>query len=158
MNQHSQSIACFGRSRFRGRDGEGKIAIRRIDNTTTRQVTFSKRRNGLVKKARELAILCDAEVGLIIFSSTGRLYDFSSSSMKSVIDRYNKAKEDHQIAKHANSEIKQCSPPSDNSNEAMQSYESLWQDWEEVEWCSNKDARQFSKRTWAGMEPKTTIE
>ncbi|KAG0455525.1 hypothetical protein HPP92_024817 [Vanilla planifolia] len=86
--------------------GRGKIAIRRIDNTTTRQVTFSKRRNGLVKKARELAILCDAEVGLIIFSSTGRLYDFSSSSMKSVMDRYNKAKEDHQIAKHANSEIK----------------------------------------------------
>ncbi|XP_039127544.1 MADS-box transcription factor 23-like [Dioscorea cayenensis subsp. rotundata] len=59
--------------------GRGKIVIRRIDNTTSRQVTFSKRRNGLLKKAKELSILCDAEVGLIIFSSTGRLYDFSSS-------------------------------------------------------------------------------
>uniref|UniRef100_A0A5K1C165 MADS-box domain-containing protein n=1 Tax=Nymphaea colorata TaxID=210225 RepID=A0A5K1C165_9MAGN len=59
--------------------GRGKIVIRRIDNSTSRQVTFSKRRNGLLKKARELAILCDADVGLIIFSSTGKLYDFASS-------------------------------------------------------------------------------
>ncbi|PQQ13818.1 MADS-box protein 12 [Prunus yedoensis var. nudiflora] len=59
--------------------GRGKIVIRRIDNSTSRQVTFSKRRNGLLKKAKELSILCDAEVGLIIFSSTGRLYDYASS-------------------------------------------------------------------------------
>lgn len=59
--------------------GRGKIVIRRIDNSTSRQVTFSKRRNGLLKKAKELAILCDAEVGVMIFSSTGRLYDFAST-------------------------------------------------------------------------------
>ncbi|MBA0691789.1 hypothetical protein Goari_009400 [Gossypium aridum] len=61
--------------------GRGKIVIRRIDNSTSRQVTFSKRRNGLLKKAKELAILCDAEVGVIIFSSTGKLYDFASTSL-----------------------------------------------------------------------------
>ena len=55
--------------------------IRRIDNSTSRQVTFSKRRNGLLKKAKELSILCDAEVGLIIFSSTGRLYDHASTRL-----------------------------------------------------------------------------
>lgn len=59
--------------------GRGKIVIRRIDNCTSRQVTFSKRRSGLLKKARELSVLCDAEVGVMIFSSTGRLYEFSSS-------------------------------------------------------------------------------
>lgn len=59
--------------------GRGKIVIKRIDNMTSRQVTFSKRRNGLFKKAKELAILCDAEIGLIIFSDTGRLYEFSNS-------------------------------------------------------------------------------
>ncbi|CAL1389887.1 unnamed protein product [Linum trigynum] len=73
--------------------GRGKIVIRRIDDSTSRQVTFSKRRNGLIKKARELSILCDAEVGLLVFSCTNKLYDFASTSMKSVIDRYNKQKE-----------------------------------------------------------------
>ncbi|KAL8166114.1 hypothetical protein V2J09_007613 [Rumex salicifolius] len=85
--------------------GRGKIVIRRIDNSTSRQVTFSKRRNGLLKKAKELAILCDAEVGVMIFSSTGRLYDFSSSSMKTVIERYNKAKEEL-LPNNSNSELK----------------------------------------------------
>ncbi|KAL4193945.1 hypothetical protein AMTRI_Chr05g66300 [Amborella trichopoda] len=61
--------------------GRGKIVIRRIDNSTSRQVTFSKRRSGLMKKAKELSILCDAQVGLLVFSSTGRLYEFSSSSL-----------------------------------------------------------------------------
>lgn len=63
--------------------GTGKrerIAIRRIDNLAARQVTFSKRRRGLFKKAEELSILCDAEVALVLFSHAGRLYQFSSSS------------------------------------------------------------------------------
>ncbi|KAG2661310.1 MADS-box transcription factor 57-like [Panicum virgatum] len=83
----------------------GKIVIRRIDNSTSRQVTFSKRRNGLLKKAKELSILCDAEVGLIIFSSTGRLYEFASTNMKAVIDRYGKAKEEQLGVNNATSEL-----------------------------------------------------
>uniref|UniRef100_A0A0E0PA49 Uncharacterized protein n=1 Tax=Oryza rufipogon TaxID=4529 RepID=A0A0E0PA49_ORYRU len=86
--------------------GRGKIVIRRIDNSTSRQVTFSKRRNGIFKKAKELAILCDAEVGLVIFSSTGRLYEYASTSMKSVIDRYGRAKEEQQHVANPNSELK----------------------------------------------------
>ncbi|XP_048493345.1 MADS-box transcription factor 27 isoform X2 [Beta vulgaris subsp. vulgaris] len=88
--------------------GRGKIVIKRIDNSTSRQVTFSKRRNGLLKKARELSILCDAEVGVVIFSSSGRLYDFTNSNMTKVIERYNKLKEEnnHQLSSAA-SELKE---------------------------------------------------
>jgi len=63
--------------------------MKRIENATSRQVTFSKRRNGLLKKAFELSVLCDAEVGLIVFSPRGKLYEFSSaSSLQKTIDRY----------------------------------------------------------------------
>lgn len=68
----------------------GKIQIRRIDNPTSRQVTFSKRRNGLLKKGYELSVLCDADVGLIIFSTTGRLFEFASSGMRKILERYQK--------------------------------------------------------------------
>ncbi|KAK3038317.1 hypothetical protein RJ639_031413, partial [Escallonia herrerae] len=65
-----------------------KIKIRKIDNITARQVTFSKRRRGLLKKAEELAVLCDADVALIIFSATGKLFDYGSSSMADILGKY----------------------------------------------------------------------
>ncbi|XP_071715161.1 floral homeotic protein AGAMOUS [Rutidosis leptorrhynchoides] len=71
--------------------GKGKIEIKRIENTTNRQVTFCKRRNGLLKKAYELSVLCDAEVALIVFSNRGRLYEYANNSVRGTIDRYKKA-------------------------------------------------------------------
>ncbi|KAF8115486.1 hypothetical protein N665_0026s0031 [Sinapis alba] len=65
----------------------GKIEIKRIEDVTSRQVTFSKRRKGLLKKAHELSVLCDAQVAAIVFSQKGRLYDFSSSDMQKMIER-----------------------------------------------------------------------
>ncbi|CAH9109590.1 unnamed protein product [Cuscuta epithymum] len=68
----------------------GKIEIKRIENTTNRQVTFCKRRNGLLKKAYELSVLCDAEVALIVFSTRGRLYEYANNSVRATIERYKK--------------------------------------------------------------------
>nr|WAO97424.1 MADS-box transcription factor 20 [Lonicera japonica] len=68
--------------------GRGKVVLERIENKINRQVTFSKRRNGLLKKAYELSVLCDAEVALLIFSSRGKLYEFGSSGTNQTIERY----------------------------------------------------------------------
>uniref|UniRef100_A0A2P2M8Z7 MADS-box protein SOC1 isoform X1 n=1 Tax=Rhizophora mucronata TaxID=61149 RepID=A0A2P2M8Z7_RHIMU len=77
----------------------GKTQMRRIENATSRQVTFSKRRNGLLKKAFELSVLCDAEVALIVISPRGRLYEFASSSLQETIERYRRHMKDAQTAK-----------------------------------------------------------
>ncbi|WMV34848.1 hypothetical protein MTR67_028233 [Solanum verrucosum] len=71
--------------------GRGKIEIKRIENNTNRQVTFCKRRNGLLKKAYELSVLCEAEIALIVFSTRGRVYEYSNNNIKATIDRYKKA-------------------------------------------------------------------
>ncbi|KAG5523109.1 hypothetical protein RHGRI_035051 [Rhododendron griersonianum] len=68
--------------------GRGKVELKRIENPSSRQVTFSKRRNGLLKKAYELSILCDAEVALLVFSPSGKAYHFSSHEMDRTIARY----------------------------------------------------------------------
>ncbi|CAJ2677301.1 unnamed protein product [Trifolium pratense] len=83
------------------KSGRGKIEIKRIENTTNRQVTFCKRRNGLLKKAYELSVLCDAEVALIVFSTRGRLYEYANNSVKASIERYKKACSDTSGAKSA---------------------------------------------------------
>nr|QBQ57659.1 SOC1-2 [Eriobotrya japonica] len=83
----------------------GKTQMRRIENATSRQVTFSKRRSGLLKKAFELSVLCDAEVSLIIFSPRGKLFEFASSSMQGTIERYqNHAKGNQTSNKSSSSE------------------------------------------------------
>ncbi|GKV02321.1 hypothetical protein SLEP1_g14776 [Rubroshorea leprosula] len=66
-----------------------KIEIKKIDNRAARQVTFSKRRRGLFKKAHELSTLCDAQIALIVFSTTGKLFEYSSSSTKETLERLN---------------------------------------------------------------------
>ncbi|XP_043717181.1 MADS-box protein SOC1-like isoform X1 [Telopea speciosissima] len=79
----------------------GKTQMKRIENATSRQVTFSKRRSGLLKKAFELSVLCDAEVALIIFSPRGKLYEFCNSGMQKTIDRYQRLARDVQINNEA---------------------------------------------------------
>ncbi|XP_051123529.1 agamous-like MADS-box protein AGL12 isoform X2 [Andrographis paniculata] len=79
----------------------GKIQMRRIENPVHRQVTFCKRRAGLLKKAKELSVLCDAEIGLFIFSAHGKLYELATKGMQGMIERYMKCNleipaEDHQ--------------------------------------------------------------
>ncbi|XP_057459866.1 truncated transcription factor CAULIFLOWER A-like isoform X1 [Actinidia eriantha] len=69
--------------------GRGRVQLKRIENKINRQVTFSKRRSGLLKKAHEISVLCDAEVALIIFSTKGKLFEYATdSSMERILERY----------------------------------------------------------------------
>ncbi|XP_017244086.1 truncated transcription factor CAULIFLOWER A isoform X2 [Daucus carota subsp. sativus] len=71
--------------------GRGKVQLKRIENKINRQVTFSKRRSGLLKKAHEISVLCDAEVALIVFSTKGKLSEFSTDScMERILERYDR--------------------------------------------------------------------
>ncbi|CAN1295581.1 Floral homeotic protein APETALA 1 [Linum perenne] len=70
--------------------GRGRVQLKRIENKINRQVTFSKRRAGLHKKAHEISVLCDAEVALIVFSHKGKLFEYAtdSCSMEKILERY----------------------------------------------------------------------
>lgn len=60
--------------------GRGKIEIKRIENSSNRQVTYSKRKNGILKKAKEISVLCDAQVSLILFGASGKMHEYISPS------------------------------------------------------------------------------
>ncbi|KAI3934069.1 hypothetical protein MKW92_041413 [Papaver armeniacum] len=70
--------------------GRAKIEIKYIENTPNRQATYSKRRSGIMKKAHELTVLCDAQICVIMFSNTGKLHEYVSPSttLKEFVDRY----------------------------------------------------------------------
>ncbi|KAL7135141.1 hypothetical protein ABFS83_11G072600 [Erythranthe nasuta] len=69
--------------------GRKKLEIKQIEDNSARMICFSKRRNGLIKKAKELSVLCDVDVTSIIFSKRGKLYDYcSASSMAQVLQQY----------------------------------------------------------------------
>ncbi|KAK3033347.1 hypothetical protein RJ639_034397 [Escallonia herrerae] len=64
--------------------GRRRVEMKRIEDKSSRQVTFSKRRGGLMKKARELSVLCGVDVSVVVFSCRGKLYDFCSGTDRSV--------------------------------------------------------------------------
>ncbi|KAK0576094.1 hypothetical protein LWI29_011750 [Acer saccharum] len=72
--------------------GRGKIEIKRIENSSNRQVTYSKRRNGIIKKAKEITVLCDAKVSLIIFATSGKMVEYCSPSttLPELLEMYHK--------------------------------------------------------------------
>lgn len=68
--------------------GRKKIRIERIQDERNRQVTFTKRKNGLMKKAMELSVLCDCDIALVIFNSNSKLFQYSSSDMETILGKY----------------------------------------------------------------------
>ncbi|KAH8877418.1 Myocyte-specific enhancer factor 2A [Schistosoma japonicum] len=76
--------------------GRKKILIKKIADERNRQVTFTKRKLGLMKKAYELSILCDCEIALIVFTSSQKLFQYASSDMDKILLRYTEFNEPHE--------------------------------------------------------------
>lgn len=68
--------------------GRQKIPIEKIPKKSHLQVTFSKRRSGLFKKASELCTLCGVEIAIVVFSPANKAFSFGHPEVKSIIDRY----------------------------------------------------------------------
>uniref|UniRef100_A0A8C1BZ25 Myocyte enhancer factor 2ab n=2 Tax=Cyprinus carpio TaxID=7962 RepID=A0A8C1BZ25_CYPCA len=76
--------------------GRKKIQITRIMDERNRQVTFTKRKFGLMKKAYELSVLCDCEIALIIFNRSNKLFQYASTDMDKVLLKYTEYNEPHE--------------------------------------------------------------
>ena len=82
--------------RSRSRMGRKKIQISKINDERNRQVTFTKRKFGLMKKAYELSVLCDCEIALIIFNSSNKLFQYASTDMDKILLKYTEYNEPHE--------------------------------------------------------------
>ncbi|KAI7885921.1 hypothetical protein K492DRAFT_170506 [Lichtheimia hyalospora FSU 10163] len=76
--------------------GRKKIKIQPIKDDRNRQVTFLKRKQGLMKKAYELSVLCDCEIALIIFNSSGKLVQYASTEIDKILLKYTDYNEPHE--------------------------------------------------------------
>ncbi|XP_029694121.1 myocyte-specific enhancer factor 2D isoform X3 [Takifugu rubripes] len=81
--------------------GRKKIQIQRITDERNKQVTFTKRKFGLMKKAYELSVLCDCEIALIIFNHTNKLFQYASTDMDKVLLKYTEYNEPHESRTNA---------------------------------------------------------
>lgn len=73
-----------------------------ISTDPPEQVTFNKRKFGVMKKAYELSVLCDCEIALIIFSSSNKLYQYASTDMDKVLLKYTEYNEPHESLTNKN--------------------------------------------------------
>lgn len=76
--------------------GRKKISIQRISDERNRQVTFTKRKFGLMKKAYELSVLCDCEIAVVIFNSHNKLFQYASSDMDKILLKYTEYDQPHE--------------------------------------------------------------
>ena len=69
--------------------GRNKIKMESIKNERTRQVTYYKRKKGLLKKSMELSLLCGVKVFLTIIDKKENFTIFlSHQNMKNYIEKY----------------------------------------------------------------------
>ena len=68
--------------------GRQKVEMVKMTSESNLQVTFSKRRSGLFKKASELCTLCGVEMVIVVFSPGRKAFSFGHPSVDAMVDRF----------------------------------------------------------------------
>ena len=103
-DERNRQVLLFPAISEASRQGLGRPQFKR-ENVS--QVTFTKRKNGLMKKAMELSVLCGCEISLVIFNSNGKLFQYSSTEMEAILQRYSRAcHEPHEVRN--NQDVRSC--------------------------------------------------
>ncbi|PHT29757.1 hypothetical protein CQW23_30675 [Capsicum baccatum] len=115
----------------RRRKGRKRVDIVKMENESNLQVTFSKRRAGLFKKASELCTLCGAEIAIVVFSpgKANKVYSFGHPSVELLVDRFlgrdlpppnNESRHNHLLMNHQNAVLRELNKEVMNMEEILQ--------------------------------------
>ncbi|KAM3377362.1 agamous-like MADS-box protein AGL62 [Capsicum galapagoense] len=115
----------------RRRKGRKRVYIVKMENESNLQVTFSKRRAGLFKKASELCTLCGAEIAIVVFSpgKANKVYSFDHPSVELLVDRFlgrdlpppnNEGRHNHLLMNHRNVVLRELNKEVMNMEEILQ--------------------------------------
>ncbi|XP_073295420.1 agamous-like MADS-box protein AGL65 isoform X1 [Primulina huaijiensis] len=114
--------------------GRVKLKIQRLENLSSRQVTYGKRRAGILKKAQEISVLCDIDIILLMFSPTG----------KPSIFRGPRSNIDEMIAKYAQL------TPKERAKRRLESLESLKRNFKKLD--QDVDIEEFLDASTSSIE------
>ncbi|CAN1827842.1 Agamous-like MADS-box protein AGL62 [Linum perenne] len=123
--------------------GRQKIEIKKVENAPHRHVTFSKRKNGLFKKATELSTLCGAQVAIILFSQHNKVFSCGRPDVDSVLHRLG------QTSRSPNLTLNNAVNYNGNNGNFMSSESA-----QEQEYVKAVERLEEGKRTAAAMEGK----
>ncbi|PHT43260.1 Agamous-like MADS-box protein AGL62 [Capsicum baccatum] len=113
----------------RRRKGRQRVYIVKMKNESSLQVTFSKRRAGIFKKASELCTLCGAEIAIVVFFPEKKVYSFGHPSVELLVDRFlgrnlpppnNDGRQNHLLMNHRNVVLRELNKEVMNMEEILQ--------------------------------------
>ncbi|KAF8398120.1 hypothetical protein HHK36_017045 [Tetracentron sinense] len=129
--------------------GKRKIQIEKIENLEKRNITFSKRRKGLFKKAAHACLHFGSEIAIVAFSPSGNPFSFGHSSVDSVIDRY--------LNFHSSSSSNSNPSPKPNPNqEEGQEKQRFWWEGIDLERCDDLESLELLKNRLEGLREKAS--
>ncbi|GAU12111.1 hypothetical protein TSUD_00770 [Trifolium subterraneum] len=126
--------------------GRKKIEIKKLDEGSNKQVTFSKRRQGLFKKASELCILCDVHAAIIVCSPADKLYSFGQPNTDAILNSYingttefadAKSTEDSSTHREYNGQYEEALKMLELEKKKLADVENLTKTWNRGDWWND---------------------